>query len=128
MLTTTDTDLGLTSTASAGCCGGASKASESAAASPAATDTGCCGGASKASEPVAAVVAGTITETFDVDGMTCAGCVTRVSNAVGEVAGAQSVSIDLVSGGVSKMTVSSTKPLDRSDVAAAVATTGYKLV
>lgn len=128
MLNTNVQDLGLTATAASGCCGSSSTESSTVAAPAAAATGGCCGSKSKQSASVDTLSVGAFTETFDVDGMTCSGCVTRVSKAVGDIAGAQSVSIDLVSGGVSKMTVSSAMSLDRADVAAAVATTGYKLV
>ncbi|NUT32736.1 MAG: heavy-metal-associated domain-containing protein [Hamadaea sp.] len=66
-----------------------------------------------------------MTETvYDVKGMTCGHCVASVTAEVGKIAGVTGVLVDLRSGAV---TVSSTAPLTRSDVAAAVDEAGYEL-
>jgi copper chaperone CopZ len=67
------------------------------------------------------------TETYNVTGMTCGHCVASVDSEVRSVAGVTDVSIDLVAGGTSKVTVTSDGPLARDDVAAAVDEAGYAL-
>lgn len=62
--------------------------------------------------------------TYGVDGMTCEHCVASVTEEVGELAGVHGVSVDLASG---EVTVTSTAPLAREDVAAAVTEAGYTL-
>ncbi|HEX5511887.1 MAG TPA: heavy-metal-associated domain-containing protein [Actinomycetales bacterium] len=61
---------------------------------------------------------------FQVTGMTCGHCVHAVITEVGKVAGVQTVSVDLPSGVV---TVETTEPVDRADVAAAIDEAGYTL-
>ncbi|TFD33699.1 copper chaperone [Cryobacterium sp. TMT1-19] len=69
-----------------------------------------------------------MTTTFQVSGMTCSHCVKSVTAEVGQVAGAEAVDVDLVPGGVSVVTVSSSGPLDPAAVAAAIDEAGYELV
>jgi len=59
--------------------------------------------------------------------MTCAHCVAAVTDEIGALVGAQSVTVDLVVGGVSRVTVTSAAALDRGLVAAAVDEAGYEL-
>lgn len=66
--------------------------------------------------------------TYAVDGMTCGHCVSSVTEEVGLIPGAESVSVELVEGGTSQVTVTSADPLDRTLVAAAVEEAGYQLV
>jgi copper ion binding protein len=61
---------------------------------------------------------------FQVTGMTCGHCVHAVITEVGKVSGVQSVAVDLPTGVV---TVSTTGPVDRADIAAAVDEAGYTL-
>ncbi|WP_104083325.1 heavy-metal-associated domain-containing protein [Cryobacterium sp. Y11] len=68
------------------------------------------------------------TTTYGVDGMTCAHCVASVTEEIGLIPGAENVSVDLVNGGTSRVTVTSAVALDRSLVAAAVEEAGYQLV
>ena len=68
------------------------------------------------------------TTTAGVTGMTCAHCVTAVTAEVGALSGVQSVTVDLVVGGTSSVTVVSASPLDPGDLAAAVDEAGYELV
>ncbi len=63
--------------------------------------------------------------TFRVEGMTCDHCRHAVSTEICAVPGVESVAVDLTSGTV---TVSATAPVDRSDIAAAVAEAGYTLL
>lgn len=71
---------------------------------------------------------GLTTSTFEVSGMTCGHCVKSVTEELGRVAGAKHVEVSLVSGGVSRVTVSSTGALDPDAVAAAIDEAGYELV
>ena len=67
------------------------------------------------------------TETYPVVGMTCEHCVASVDSELRSVPGVTDVSIDLVAGGTSQVTVTSAEPLARDDVAAAVDEAGYAL-
>jgi copper chaperone len=62
--------------------------------------------------------------TWTVVGMTCGHCVASVKEEVGEIAGVENVDVVLESGAV---TVTSAAPIDRADLAAAVAEAGYAL-
>ncbi|WEO76048.1 cation transporter [Cryobacterium sp. SO2] len=65
--------------------------------------------------------------TFQVAGMTCSHCVASVTTEVGKVAGAARVNVDLVPGGLSMVTVSSSSPVDPAAIAAAIDEAGYEL-
>ncbi|MBE7324873.1 heavy-metal-associated domain-containing protein [Nocardioides sp. Y6] len=65
------------------------------------------------------------TETFTVTGMTCGHCVASVTEEVSEVPGVTDVDVVLESG---QLTVTSTDPVDRPAVVAAVAEAGYQVV
>jgi copper ion binding protein len=62
--------------------------------------------------------------TYTVTGMTCDHCVRAVREEVSGLPGVQSVDVDLASGAVH---VTSSAPLARDDVAAAVDEAGYAL-
>ena len=64
-------------------------------------------------------------ETFQVQGMTCDHCVKAVTAEISQMTGVSAVNIDLATG---RVTVHSAAPLDRLDLAAAVAEAGYELV
>jgi copper chaperone len=64
------------------------------------------------------------TSTYTVTGMTCGHCVASVTEELEEVAGVEDVEVDLASGAV---TVTSSTPLERTTVEAAVAEAGYAL-
>lgn len=68
-----------------------------------------------------------IVSTYGVSGMTCSHCVAAVTEEVGRLEGADSVSVVLVPGGVSRVTVASAGTLDRDAVAAAIDEAGYQL-
>jgi copper chaperone CopZ len=61
---------------------------------------------------------------WTVAGMTCGHCVASVTEELLEVDGIEAVDVDLATGAV---TVTSTGPLERADVAAAVDEAGYAL-
>jgi copper chaperone len=67
------------------------------------------------------------TEAYNVTGMTCGHCVASVESELRSVTGVTDVSVDLVAGGTSTVTVTSDHPLARGDVAAAVDEAGYAL-
>ncbi len=67
------------------------------------------------------------TQTYPVIGMTCEHCVAAVSSEVGALSGVTDVTIRLVAGGTSPVTVTSDQPLSDDDVAAAVDEAGYAL-
>lgn len=60
--------------------------------------------------------------------MTCGHCVASVTEEIGLIPGAVSVTVELVTGGTSQVTVTSATELDRSLVAAAVEEAGYQLI
>jgi len=62
--------------------------------------------------------------TWTVAGMTCGHCVASVSEEIAEIDGVESVDVVLETGAV---TVTSTTPLDRDAVEAAVDEAGYAL-
>ena len=68
------------------------------------------------------------TTAYGVDGMTCGHCVASVTEEIGLIAGADNVTVELVKGGTSQVTVTSADTLDRALVAAAVEEAGYQLV
>jgi copper chaperone CopZ len=67
------------------------------------------------------------TATYGIDGMTCEHCVVSVDEAFRELPGVTDVRVDLVAGGRSTATVTSTGPLDPAAVDAAVDEAGYTL-
>ncbi len=64
--------------------------------------------------------------TFGVRGMTCEHCVASVTEEISEYAGVTGVSVDLQPGGISAVTVTSTEPLDRANIEAAIRDAGYE--
>jgi copper chaperone len=65
------------------------------------------------------------TTTYTVTGMTCAHCVSAVTEEVTKIPGVVDVQVDLASGAVA---VTSAEPLDETSVQAAVEEAGYELV
>ena len=65
------------------------------------------------------------TTTFTVTGMTCAHCQRAVTQEISGVDGVESVAVDIAAG---KVTVTARRPVDRSEIAAAVDEAGYALV
>lgn len=68
------------------------------------------------------------TNTYQVSGMTCGHCVSAVTEEISAIPGVTDVSIELVPGGQSAVTVSSTAPVAEELVAAAVEEAGYLLI
>ena len=66
--------------------------------------------------------------TYTVRGMTCGHCVNAVTEEVNEIDGVISVTIDLVEGGDSPVTITSDSELDIESVREAVVEAGYELV
>jgi copper chaperone len=65
------------------------------------------------------------TATYTVVGMTCAHCVSAVTEEVSQVPGVTGVDVDLASGA---LTVTSGEPVDEKSVRAAVEEAGYEVV
>lgn len=91
-------------------------------------DSCCCAGSNHQEQAAVAISADVRASEFLVSGMTCAHCVSNVSDEVGAVAGVESVSVELNVGGASKITVEHRGELDRAVVAEAIDEAGYSLV
>ena len=63
-----------------------------------------------------------------VSGMTCGHCVSAVTEEISKMEGVTGVEVDLVAGGQSRVTVTSTTELPDEAVADAVDEAGYELV
>jgi copper chaperone len=68
------------------------------------------------------------TTTVLVSGMTCGHCVKSVTQELSSLDGVQEVSVDLVAGGTSTVTVTSDAALDADAVRGAVDEAGYAVV
>jgi len=64
----------------------------------------------------------TSTATYTVVGMTCNGCVNKVTNAVTEISGVEDVDVDVSNG-----TLDVVGQIDDAAIRAAVAQVGYKI-
>jgi copper chaperone len=64
----------------------------------------------------------TSTATYTVVGMTCNGCVNKVTNAVTDIAGVEDVDVDVSNG-----TLEVVGQIDDAAIRAAVAQVGYKI-
>lgn len=60
------------------------------------------------------------TSTYAVTGMTCGHCASAVASELKTLEGVTDVAVDLVAGGASSVTVTSTQPLEETQVAAAL--------
>ena len=67
------------------------------------------------------------THTYSVNGMTCSHCIAAVTEEITALEGVTDVTIDLVEGGTSPVTVISDEPLDPTLVAEAIDEAGYAL-
>ena len=96
----------------------------------ASTGGGCCGGGgcgcSGARAAAPAVVS--VRTDFSVEGMTCAHCVSSVTEELSELAGVEHVSVALVKDGISTVSVHSAAPLQIAPLEAAIAEAGYTVV
>lgn len=63
-----------------------------------------------------------------LEGLTCGHCVASVTEEIEALEAVTSVSIELVAGGISTATISSTGPLSTSEISEAVAEAGYTLI
>ncbi|HSU48275.1 MAG TPA: cation transporter [Arthrobacter sp.] len=68
------------------------------------------------------------TTTISVSGMTCGHCVSAVSEELEAIEGVEAVNVDLAAGGISTVTITSTKELSASEMGEAVAEAGYLMV
>ncbi len=123
--TETGRDLQLldTSASGGGCgCGGCGCGSS--------TETGSSTGTSTESTATAATKGNEMTtNTYAVTGMTCGHCASAVTSELQALDGVTDVTVDLVAGGTSSVTVTSTLPLDQFQVSAALDEAGdYQLV
>ena len=123
MSETTITDLGLTD---ASCACGTNSCGASGEAADLATDAANTDAASTDAANTDATRADA-TNAFEVLGMTCSHCVASVTKEIGKLSRPDDVSVTLVPGGVSLVTVAGA-PLDRAAVAAAIDEAGYELV
>jgi copper chaperone len=60
------------------------------------------------------------TTTYTVTGMSCEHCVNAVTSELGGLSGVSAVTVDLVPGGESRVTVASDQPLPQETVSAAL--------
>jgi copper chaperone CopZ len=84
---------------------------------------GCgCGAAARATSDQPTTSEGTdmTTQTYSVTGMTCGHCEHAVASELKALDGVADVNVELVAGGTSSVTVTSTQPLDQAQVAAAL--------
>ena len=70
----------------------------------------------------------TATTTIGITGMTCGHCVSAVTSELTDLPGVEGVDVDLVKGGTSTATISSSRPLDATAISDAVAEAGYAVV
>jgi copper chaperone len=107
-----------------GCgCGAATPLDETTSETTSATTSESAGSTVKEND----VTTSTYAHSYPVTGMTCGHCVASVTEELEELAGVQEVSVDLVAGGTSTVTVTSDQPLTDDAVQAAVAEAGYQL-
>jgi copper chaperone CopZ len=66
-------------------------------------------------------------DVYLVEGMTCSHCVSSVTEEVGALPGVESVTVELVPGGLSRVSIATSSPVSDSDVHAAVEEAGYSL-
>ncbi|ALO65525.1 heavy metal transporter [Arthrobacter alpinus] len=68
------------------------------------------------------------TITVNVSGMTCGHCVSSVTEELSGLKGVENVAINLNTGGLSEVTITSTLTLDSAEIGEAVAEAGYLVV
>ncbi|MCU4297479.1 copper chaperone [Brevibacterium permense] len=67
------------------------------------------------------------TTTITVSGMTCGHCEAAVKEELGALAGVSDVAVDLIAGGDSPVTITSSAALDDTAIRAAVDEAGYEV-
>ncbi|MFJ6000555.1 heavy-metal-associated domain-containing protein [Arthrobacter sp. NPDC092385] len=68
------------------------------------------------------------TTTINITGMTCGHCVSAVKSELSELPGVETVDVELVNGGTSTATISSSAPLEAAAIDGAVTEAGYTVV
>jgi copper chaperone CopZ len=68
------------------------------------------------------------TTTISVSGMTCGHCVSAVSEELEAIQGVEDVNVDLNAGGISTVTITSSKEIPPAEIGEAVAEAGYLVV
>ena len=68
------------------------------------------------------------TTTISVSGMTCGHCVSAVSEELEAIQGVEDVNVDLTAGGISTVTITSSKEISPAEIGEAVAEAGYLVV
>lgn len=71
-------------------------------------------------QPTSAKGSDVTTQTYSVTGMTCGHCEQSVSSELKTLGGVTDVSVELVAGGTSTVTLTSTQPIEDADVVAAL--------
>lgn len=66
--------------------------------------------------------------TISVSGMTCVHCVSAVSEELEAIEGVETVNVDLNAGGISTVTITSSKEISPAEIGEAVAEAGYLVV
>ena len=111
-------DLGLTAKGAAGGSGGGCGSGGACA----------CGGHDSAhASGHGSAAGGASVQSFGVAGMTCEHCVRSVTEELAAYPEVSAVDVSLAPDGVSTVTVGSSRPLGREEIAAAVADAGYRL-
>lgn len=67
------------------------------------------------------------TQTVAVQGMTCGHCVKAVTEEVSAIPGVTDVTVDLVNGGTSTVTITAAAPVTDDAIAAAIEEAGYTI-
>jgi copper chaperone len=70
----------------------------------------------------------TVSTTVSVSGMTCGHCISSVSEEIESLAGVEGVDVDLNAGGISTVTITSSRELAPAEIGEAVAEAGYLVV
>ncbi|WP_119696582.1 heavy-metal-associated domain-containing protein [Microbacterium halotolerans] len=91
-------------------------------------ETSCgCGGCGDAGAAETAAPAAAETTTVQVEGMTCGHCVSAVTEEVSKIDGVEQVSVDLVAGGISTVTIGSAAAVDPAALRSAIDEAGYSI-
>jgi copper chaperone CopZ len=91
------------------------------------TNASCACCAAPSNTETSAPVDAAVTADVLVDGMTCSHCVSSVSEELSALDGVASITVDLNTGGSSRVTIHSAAPVDPAAVRTAVEEAGYSL-